>query len=127
MRNHADRTRASLRELSSGLTEASRKLDYLAERADALAGALDGDRPLREVMAEEERPLIVTHLTALIDGLQVAAGELRRAEAAQLRAEGLTHDQIAALFGVTRQRAATLLKDSAPPRTTPKRPRKAEA
>lgn len=112
--------------LSSGLIEASRQLEYLAQRTDALAGGLDEDRLLKDVVVEEERPLVVTRLTALIDGLQVAAGEVRRAGAAQLRAEGLTHDQIAALFGVTRQRAAALLKDSAPPRPTPKRPHRPE-
>lgn len=122
MRTPADRTKQSLRELASVVTEASAQLQDLAAQAEALLEALEGGRALREVMAEEPRPLVITQLTALTDELQLAGGEVRRAEAFQLRSEGLTHEQIAAVFGVTRQRAAALLKDSAAPRTTPKRP-----
>ena len=122
MPSPAERTEQALHELASSLSGATDQLQTLLERAEGLLAALSQDRPLHEVMAAEERPLIITQLTTIIDELQLAGGELRRAEAFQLRSEGLTHDQIAAVFGVTRQRAAALLKDSDAPRPTPKRP-----
>ena len=117
-----ERTEHALHELAAILAGARAQLGILLARTEGLIAAIGEDRPLHEVMAAEERPLIITQLTTLVDQLQLAGGELRRAEAFQLRSEGLTHDQIAAIFGVTRQRAAALLKDSDAPRPTPKRP-----
>ena len=73
-------------------------------------------------MAAEPRPLIITKLVEITDRLHEAGGEVRRAEAHQLREEGRTHDQIAELFGVTRQRVAQLL-DSREVKAPPKRAR----
>lgn len=117
-----DRTAEALRQLEIRLAAARDGLDLLIGRTRLLAERLAAGSDLTAAMQAEERPLIITSLTALIDDLQLAGGELRRAEAAQLREEGLTQEQIAAVFGVTRQRAAALLKDPAPPRRTPKRP-----
>ena len=50
---------------------------------------------------------------------------VRRAEAAQLSAEGLTQGRIAKLFGVTRQRVSALLAPPPPPGArAAKRPRR---
>ena len=46
------------------------------------------------------------NLVALVD----AGSRLRRAEARALHVEGMTMEQIADLFGVTRQRVSALLK-----------------
>lgn len=74
-----------------------------------------GGRPLAEVVAEEPRPLVIARLTELLDELADAGAEARRAEAAQLSAEGLTQGQIGALFGVSRQRVSALLGPPPPP------------
>jgi hypothetical protein len=55
-------------------------------------------------------PLVVQLVTENLDRLRVYGARLRQAHAAALHAEGLTMDQIAELFGVTRQRISALLR-----------------
>jgi predicted transcriptional regulator len=51
--------------------------------------------------------------------MATASSRLRRAQAAALREEGLTVQDVATLFGVTRQRISNLLR---PPGAPPARP-----
>lgn len=111
-KSHGKVTAAALLHLAQVLGETAQRLEDLTGRAIALSQNCAGDAPLSSVMAAEERPLIVTQVTQILDRLADAGAAVRRAEARQLRAEGLTQEQIAVLFGVTRQRAAALL---APP------------
>lgn len=122
MPSPAERTAAALRELASGLRETSERLLLLAARADALAQHVASDVPLGDAMAREERPLIITQVTEITDRLHDVGGAVRRAEAHQLRSEGYTQEGIAEVFGVSRQRAAALLKP--PSGNKPKRPRR---
>ncbi|MGN6089969.1 MAG: hypothetical protein ACTHNT_11835 [Actinomycetales bacterium] len=108
-------TRAALVTLAETLQAVASELGGLAQRAVQLADLVAADRPLTEVMASEERPLIVTTLTRILDELADAGAGVRRAEAQQLRAEGLSHGAIAQIFGVSRQRAAALLAPPPPP------------
>jgi hypothetical protein len=85
-------------------------MDALAARAERTRNSIASGVVLSEFVAAEPRPLIITRMTELLDALSDAAAEVRRAEAHQLRAEGLSHQRIAQLFGVTRQRAAALLR-----------------
>jgi predicted XRE-type DNA-binding protein len=62
------------------------------------------------VVESEPRPRVVELITTNIETLQSIGVQLRRAEARALRAEGLTMEAIAGLFGVTRQRISALLK-----------------
>jgi hypothetical protein len=64
----------------------------------------------REIVPNEERPLIVELITANLELLSGVGSRLRRAEAKALYDEGLTMDEIATLFGVSRQRVAVLLR-----------------
>src|SRR4051794_20594748 len=57
----------------------------------------------REIVTREEPPLIVALLTESAEGLDRAGAEVRRTEARALHREGMTMDQIARHFGVTRQ------------------------
>lgn len=111
----AERTSAALRHLSAGLRSAAQELRHLADRADVVADAVDSGQPLVAVMAAETRPLIITRMTQLVDEMVDLGAEVRRAEAAQLQAEGLTQGKVAKVFGVTRQRVSVLLGPSAPP------------
>jgi hypothetical protein len=70
---------------------------------------LEAGEPLSEVLDGAQRPLIIESLSNLLDRLGDASSGLRRAEAQQLFAEGFTRTRIAATFGVSRQRATTLL------------------
>jgi hypothetical protein len=69
---------------------------------------------LRDIVSREARPLVVELLTQTLSDLQAAGLRLRKAEAAALRHQGLTTSEIAALFGVSRQRVFTLLRDGCP-------------
>jgi hypothetical protein len=110
----AKRTMEALDELASVLGTASADLRVLALRARALRAELaDGDR-LTEAMQAEPRPLIITRMTELVDALTTAALAVRRAEARQLQREGASQQQIAEIFGVTRQRVAALLAGPGP-------------
>ena len=66
--------------------------------------------PYAELVSISDGPLIVQLLTECSAALDVSGASVRRAEARALYAEGLTMDQIAEHFGVTRQRVSALLR-----------------
>jgi DNA-directed RNA polymerase specialized sigma24 family protein len=66
--------------------------------------------PYAETVFSEDGPLIVQLLTESSTALDTCGAGVRRAEAEALYAEGLTMEQIAEHFGVTRQRVSTLLR-----------------
>jgi hypothetical protein len=103
------RTEAAFDALMETLTQASGEIDELLGRVRATRDAVASGVVLSDFVGAEDRPLIITKMTELLDRMSDAAAEVRRAEAHQLRAEGLSHESIAQLFGVTRQRAAALL------------------
>ena len=63
-----------------------------------------------EIVATRNGPLLVQLLTESSRALDISGASVRRAEARALYAEGLTMDQIAERFGVTRQRVSALLR-----------------
>lgn len=98
--------------LSRNVEVGSLVLERLVEaRAKRLAG-----QSWTEMVETEERPLTVELLTANIDRLSSSGSRLRRAQAKALHDEGLTMEQIATFFGVTRQRVSALLKERPPVR-----------
>lgn len=84
----------------------------MLRRAEALRRARRKGLDYRAVTAAEEKPLLVELLRATQDRLVTAGGRFRRTEARALRDEGMTLDEIARLFGVTRQRVIALLRDA---------------
>ena len=66
----------------------------------------------REIVPAELRPLVVQLLTESAQALDVVGAEVRRSEAAMLYRDGLTMDEIARRFGVTRQRVSALLREA---------------
>ena len=94
--------------------DAQRLLAQVLARAAVLEAERARGRTFRELVQEAEHPLVVEMLTAVLDELAAAGSAFRRAEARALHAEGLTQDQIGALFGVTRQRVSALLKEPRP-------------
>jgi DNA-directed RNA polymerase sigma subunit (sigma70/sigma32) len=69
------------------------------------------DEPFRETIGRAPHPLVVELLAESFGRLAAASAQLRRAEARALHREGLTMDEIAGLFGVTRQRVSAVLKE----------------
>jgi hypothetical protein len=69
-----------------------------------------------EIVSNNDSPLIVQLLTESSIALDSCGADVRRAEARALYAEGLTMEQIAERFGVTRQRVSTLLRRAHEPK-----------
>jgi hypothetical protein len=125
MTPESTRTVAAFDALVRTLAETCRQTETLADRAAQTRDRIATGVVLSEFVEAEPRPLIITTMTELLDSLSDAAAEVRRAEAHQLRAEGLSHERIAQLFGVTRQRVAALLSPPpAPHARAAKRPQR---
>ena len=84
----------------------------ITRRARELHAARRRGTPWRQIVAAEDRPLIVEMLRHNQEQLSAAGSRFRREEALALRQEGLTLDQIAQLFGVTRPRIVALLRSA---------------
>lgn len=85
----------------------------IRRRAKQLRAARARGRSWAEIVEKEERPIIVELLRANQERLSLTGSAFRRAQAAALRREGLTLDEIARQFGVTRPRIVALLRDAA--------------
>jgi hypothetical protein len=119
------RTAAAMSRLGASLRSTADELQRLAHRADVVADAVGAGEPLSNVITAEPGPLVIARLAELLDELADAGAQARRAEAAQLHAEGLTQGKIAKIFGVTRQRVSVLLAPPPPPEArAAKRPRR---
>ncbi len=81
-------------------------------RAHHIEELRDRGLPYTEIADATGRPLVVELITENLDRLRRTGATLRRAQAAALHDEGLTMDQIAELFGVTRQRISAILQSS---------------
>ncbi|MCW2991181.1 MAG: hypothetical protein JWM73_1775 [Solirubrobacterales bacterium] len=66
----------------------------------------------RDIVGAESGPLLVEMLTEATQALDAAGAAFRRAEASALYDEGMTMDEIAEAFGVSRQRVSTLLREA---------------
>ena len=101
---------AALEVVEHAVLQASEIARTIIERAEHIRAMRGEGMPYREIVPQEERPLIVEMLTANLELLAGVGSRLRRAEAKALYDEGLTMDEIATLFGVSRQRVAVLLR-----------------
>ena len=102
-------TIAALDKLESVLLASVQDIERLLVRVAAVRSGLQEGKSLSDLIDASERPLIIERLAVLLDRLGDASSGLRRAEAQQLFAEGFTRTRIATTFGVSRQRATTLL------------------
>lgn len=82
------------------------------ERIGEIRAAHARGQSLREIVPQEETPLIVQLLTEMTNLLHSYGNRVRRTEARALHHEGMTMEEIAKLFGVTRQRVSALLRDT---------------
>ena len=97
---------------SAKVTEAA---DRMAARAEHIRSCRDRGASYRDIVTGEQRPLIAEILTGTIHQFETAGTRFRQAEARALHDEGLTMEQIAELFGLTRQRISALLRDASAP------------
>lgn len=68
--------------------------------------------PYRDIIDEAGSPQVVQLVTENLERLRVHGAELRQTQAAALHEEGMTMEEIATVFGVTRQRISTLIRSS---------------
>lgn len=100
----------ALDDLDRALDESIDMTGRMKERIAELRRAHAEGRQLREIVPNEQAPLLVQLLTESTNLLHSYGNRVRRTEARALHDEGMTMDQIAQLFGVTRQRVSALLR-----------------
>ena len=110
---HVDRLLDALDALEDAARGNIERTRDLLDRAAHLRERLHAGDDLVELVEHEQKPRIVELLTTNMATLETTGAAFRAAEALALRAEGLTIEAIAGLFGVTRQRISALLRQRA--------------
>jgi DNA-directed RNA polymerase sigma subunit (sigma70/sigma32) len=101
----------AIRDLDGALDENLDRTRRMKERIAELEEAHAAGRSITEVVPRERTPPIVQLLTESAETLHAYGSRVRRTEARALHGEGMTMDQIASLFGVSRQRISAILRD----------------
>jgi hypothetical protein len=107
-----DRATVALEALRTEIDQCLEHLQHARGRIDRLIAERSAGRPWLDVVTGEERPLVVESISAVLSGLARAGHVWRREQAVALRREDVSINGIAALFGVTRQRISTLLREA---------------
>ena len=100
----------ALTALERTLADNEQRTTLIRRRIAQLRRLRSEGAPYAEIVSMSDGPLIVQLLTESSKALDISGANVRRAEARALYAEGLTMDQIAERFGVTRQRVSALLR-----------------
>ena len=100
----------ALSALREELDACAAQLEQAGKRAEKLLQARRAGLTWTEIVAAEERPLIVEQISSVLSTLSTAGAAWRREQAAALQAEHVSINRIAAMFGVTRQRISALLR-----------------
>lgn len=100
---------SALAELVRTAADVERAVHLLTARADGMRTARRAGGRWRDIVDSEERPLIAEMLTDTISRFEAAGTRFRREKARALHDEGMTMEQIAHLFGLSRQRISALL------------------
>jgi hypothetical protein len=116
--SHDDGALSALADLIEVLDGNIRRSEQILERARYLRTLREAGLGWAKIVEGEKRPLIVEMLTLSIEELHEGSARFRRAHARALRAEGMSIEQIASYFRVSRQRISALLTSRAVPRRT---------
>jgi DNA-directed RNA polymerase specialized sigma24 family protein len=100
----------ALTALENTLADNQRRTTLIKKRIAQLRRLRSKGASYAEIVSCRDGPLIVQLLTESSTALDTVGANVRRAEARALHAEGLTMEQIAQRFGVTRQRVSILLR-----------------
>jgi hypothetical protein len=100
----------ALTALEGVLAENARRETLIKKRIGRLRKARAKGLAYTETVYSEDGPLIVQLLTENATALDTCGANVRRTEAQALHEEGMTMEQIAERFGVTRQRVSALLR-----------------
>lgn len=97
---------------------ASRNEEILHRASDLQQGSKEGG-DLRHLVASADGGLLVNLMKENLEALAEASSRLRRAQVLALYEEGSTTEEIARIFGVTRQRISTVLREARSGRAVP--------
>lgn len=111
-RRASDDVMRALDEFTVAVQVSQRKAGQAIRRAGSLRHKRTSGNSWTAITKAERRPLLVEMATDNLRRLQRAGASLRRAQARALRDEGLSMNEIAGLFGVTRQRVSALLRET---------------
>jgi hypothetical protein len=100
----------ALTALEGVLADNARRETLIKKRIARLRRSRARGLPYTESVYSEDGPLIVQLLTENSTALDTCGANVRRTEAQALHDEGMTMEQIAERFGVTRQRVSALLR-----------------
>jgi hypothetical protein len=103
----------ALEALEEVINENDRRATQIRKRMARIRRARDQGLRYSDSVANEDGPLIVQLVTESSTALDLCGASVRRTEAQALHDEGMTMEQIAERFGVTRQRVSALLRRSA--------------
>ncbi|MCU1449868.1 MAG: hypothetical protein JWP02_2038 [Acidimicrobiales bacterium] len=120
-----DEVLAALGEVISALEASTQRNQAALVRAKRMVKQRGSGRAWRDIVEDEQRPLVVELMTESLDALLEAGSRLRRAKARALHDDGVTMAAIGKLFGVTRQRVSSLMRPPAG-HTRPRRRGEAE-
>lgn len=99
----------SLVALIAQLEQTTTDLSSAGERAHQVVADRAEGQSWRDIVIDEDCPLIVEMISRALKDLGAAGSRLRRAEALALLQEGLSVTEISNQFGVSRQRVSTLV------------------
>jgi hypothetical protein len=108
----------ALTALEAGLDDQRSRASMIKKRIAQIRRRRASGASYTDIVSSNSTPLIVQLLTEGSTSLDRLGAEVRRAEARALYDEGLTMEEIAEHFGVTRQRVSTLLQGGSTRRST---------
>jgi len=122
----------SLDDLEQALDANARRMAQIKRRIAEIRRQRAAGRSYREIVEATKGDLSVQLITEATQALDEFGARVRRAEAQALYREGMTMEEIAEKFGVTRQRVSALLREAGrepssdggsphPPRTAARR------
>jgi predicted transcriptional regulator len=108
----SDPLRHPLRELDRALDVSLERLDLIRQRIAEIQRQRSDGLSYTQIVEAARTPLLVQLITESTQTLDGYGARVRRAEALALYEEGMTMEEIAERFGVTRQRVSALLREA---------------
>lgn len=102
----------ALRDLDHVLDLNHERVDSIKRRIAEIQRQHSEGMSYTEIVEAAKPPLLVQLITESKETLDGCGARVRRAEALALHEEGMTMEEIAGRFGVTRQRVSALLREA---------------
>ena len=102
----------ALGNLEQALDANARRMAQIKRRIAEIRRQRSAGRSYREIVEATKGDLSVRLITEATQALDEVGARVRRTEALALYGEGMTMEEIAKKFGVTRQRVSALLRDA---------------